>query len=190
MKIHWGAVPENTNFDPEAEGWSTIREPGPITLQFIAMPMAVVVGGLLMGMLWLVWPGGAATGSIWLLLLIAILLIPVHELLHVICFPGGLLSPHTLIGFWPSRVLFYAYYEGVLSRTRFLVTYAMPFLVLSILPILLVGVFGWPSLELVALSIINGMSASGDILGILLIGSQVPTSARVRNRGWRTYWKY
>lgn len=190
MKIHWGAIPENTDFDPEAEGWSSIREPGPIAIQFIAIPVAIVVVGLLIGLLSLVWPGGEAGGSIWLLIVIAILLIPVHELLHAVCFPGGLRSTHTIIGIWPSRILFYAHYEGVMSRTRFLVTFAMPFLVLSILPILLLRLLGWPSLELVALSVVNGAAASGDILGLLLIGFQVPASAKVRNRGWRTYWKY
>lgn len=190
MKIHWGAIPENSDFDPEADGWSPIREPGPLAIQFMAVPVAIVVVGLLIGLLSLVWPASSVAGSIWPLLLLAVLLIPVHEILHAVCFPGGLASPHTMIGIWPSRVLFYAHYEGIMARTRFLVTFVMPFLVLSILPILLIGLFRWPSLELAALSIVNGAAASGDIIGIMLVGFQVPASARVRNRGWRTYWKY
>lgn len=190
MKIHWGAIPKDTSFQPEREGWSPIREPGPLAIQFIAVPVAIIVVGLLGGALYLVWPGGSATASIWLLLAMAILLIPIHEILHAVCFPGGLRSPQTVIGIWLSRVLFYAHYEDVMSRTRFLVTFAMPLLVLSILPIGLIGLLRWPSLELVALSIVNGAAASGDIIGIILIGVQVPVSASVRNRGWRTYWKY
>jgi len=188
--IHWGAVPEDPDFHPENEGWSPIREPGPLAIQFIALPVAMVVVGLLVGLLALVWPSGSVSGSIWLLLALAILLIPIHEILHAVCFPGGLPSPHTIIGIWLSRILFYAHYEGVMTRTRFLVTFAMPFLVLSILPIMLVGLLRWPSLELAALSIVNGAAASGDIIGIILVGLQVPASASVRNRGWRTYWRY
>ncbi|HRV93147.1 MAG TPA: DUF3267 domain-containing protein [Anaerolineae bacterium] len=190
MIIHWGAVPEDPDFHPENEGWSPIREPGPLAIQFIALPVAMVVVGLLVGLLALVWPSGSVSGSIWLLLALAILLIPIHEILHAVCFPGGLPSPHTIIGIWLSRILFYAHYEGVMTRTRFLVTFAMPFLVLSILPIMLVGLLRWPSLELAALSIVNGAAASGDIIGIILVGLQVPASASVRNRGWRTYWRY
>ena len=190
MIIHWGAVPEDPDFHPENEGWSPIREPGPLAIQFIALPVAMVVVGLLVGLLALVWPSGSVSGSIWLLLAMAILLIPIHEILHAVCFPGGLPSPHTIIGIWLSRILFYAHYEGVMTRTRFLVTFAMPFLVLSILPIMLVGLLRWPSLELAALSIVNGAAASGDIIGIILVGLQVPASASVRNRGWRTYWRY
>ncbi|MCB0164316.1 MAG: DUF3267 domain-containing protein [Anaerolineae bacterium] len=190
MKIHWGAIPKDTSFQPEREGWSPIREPGPLAIQFIAVPVAIVVVGLLGTALYLVWPGGSASTSIWLLTAMAILLIPIHEILHAVCFPGGLASPHTVIGIWLSRVLFYAHYEGVMSRTRFLVTFAMPFLVLSLLPIILIGLLRWPALELVALSIVNGAAASGDIIGLILIGVQVPASASVRNRGWRTYWKY
>ena len=190
MIIHWGAVPEDPDFHPENEGWSPIREPGPLAIQFIALPVAMVVVGLLVGLLALVWPSGSVSGSIWLLLALAILLIPIHEILHAVCFPGGLPSPHTIIGIWLSRILFYAHYEGVMTRTRFLVTFAMPFLVLSILPIMLIGLFRWPSLELAALSIVNGAAASGDIIGIILVGLQVPASASVRNRGWRTYWRY
>ena len=190
MIIHWGAVPEDPDFHPENEGWSPIREPGPLAIQFIALPVAMVVVGLLVGLLAMVWPSGSVSGSIWLLLALAILLIPIHEILHAVCFPGGLPSPHTIIGIWLSRILFYAHYEGVMTRTRFLVTFAMPFLVLSILPIMLVGLLRWPSLELAALSIVNGAAASGDIIGIILVGLQVPASASVRNRGWRTYWRY
>ena len=190
MIIHWGAVPEDPDFHPENEGWSPIREPGPLAIQFIALPVAMVVVGLLVGLLALVWPSGSVSGSIWLLLALAILLIPIHEILHAVCFPGGLPSPHTIIGIWLSRILFYAHYEGVMTRTRFLVTFAMPFLVLSILPIMLVGLLRWPSLELAALSIVNGAAASGDIIGIILVGLQVPASASVRNRGWRTYWRH
>lgn len=160
-----------------------------MAIQLIALPIAIVIVGLLIGLLVLVWPPGSASGSIWLLLAMAILLIPVHEILHAVCFPGGLQSPQTMIGIWPSRILFYAHYDGIMSRTRFLVTFAMPFLVLSLLPILIVGLWRWPSLELAALSIVNGAAASGDIIGLVLVGLQVPASARVRNRGWRTYWQ-
>jgi hypothetical protein len=144
---------------------------------------------LLGGLFYLVWPGEPASASTGLLLLFLVGLIPVHELLHALCFPGGLKSPQTLIGVWPARLLFYAHYEGSMPRNRFLLTFVMPFLVLSLLPVVLVGLFQWPSLDLLFLSLVNGAAASGDIIGIFLVTFQVPRSAIVRNKGWRTYWK-
>jgi hypothetical protein len=189
MRLHWGAIPENQAFEPEAEGWLNIREPNPIAIQFIALPVALLVMPLLGGLFYLVWPEGPVSSSIGLLLLFLVGLIPVHELLHALCFPGGLKSPQTLIGVWPARLLFYAHYEGSMPRNRFLLTFVMPLLVLSLLPVALVGVFQWPSLDLLFLSLVNGAAASGDIIGIFLVTLQVPPGAVVRNKGWRTYWK-
>jgi hypothetical protein len=95
-----------------------------------------------------------------------------------------------MIGVWPARLLFYAYYDGVMSRNRFLLTFALPFLVLSLLPIPLIALTRWPSLELLFLSLINGAAASGDIIGIFLVAFQIPRGALIRNKGWRTFWKF
>jgi hypothetical protein len=38
-------------------------------------------------------------------------------------------------------------------------------------------------------ALVNGGGASGDIIGMFLIGLQIPRSAVVRNRGWQSYWK-
>ena len=116
-------------------------------------------------------------------------LFPIHELLHAIIFPGGLQSPYTLIGLWPSKLIFYAHYEDEMNRNRFLMVFFMPFFGLSLVPLLIVALFQLPSHELVFLSLVNGAASSVDLFGILLIGSQVPRLAVVRNRGWRSYWK-
>jgi hypothetical protein len=189
MKLHWGAIPENKDFDPEAEGWSGIREPNPIAIQFIAVPVALAVIPLLGSLFYLIWPASPASASTWLIMIFMVGLIPAHELLHAICFPGGLHSPQTLIGIWPARLLFYAHYEGVMPRNRFLLTFAMPFLVLSLLPIVIIALTRWPALDFLFLSLVNGAAASGDIIGIFLVAFQVPRNTMVRNKGWRTYWK-
>lgn len=95
-----------------------------------------------------------------------------------------------MIGVWPSRFVFYAHYDGELTRRRFLVILFAPFLVLSLLPIAIVALFEWPSLELLLLSVANGGAASGDIIGIFLVALQMPRSAIIHNHGWRSYWRY
>jgi hypothetical protein len=189
MKFHLGAIPENTDFEPEAEGWAGIREPGPWLIQLLAVPIAIIIFVLLGSLLYLVWPSGSATPSAVLLVGFGLAFIPVHELLHAVFFPGGLHSPHTIIGFWPTRVLFYAHYEREMSRDRFLIVFLAPLIGLSLIPIALIALFQWPSLELAFLSLINGAAASGDIIGVLLVGLQIPRGVVVRNKGWRSYWK-
>jgi hypothetical protein len=203
MRLHFGAVPDDPHFHPEAEGWSAIREPGPWAIQFIALPFAFVLAFISSGMLYLVFPrdlllGQPLTASmlcapIWIWMVI--LLIPVHELLHAICHPGWGLSSNSVIGIWLSRALFYAHYEGTMPRNRFLLTAAMPYLVLGLLPIPLLAVssiFDWTPftvLGLAYLSLIGSVLACGDAVGFWLILPQIPASAAVRNKGWRTYWK-
>ncbi|MBI5686846.1 MAG: DUF3267 domain-containing protein [Verrucomicrobia bacterium] len=207
MQIHWGAIPAAVDFQPEAEGWNPIREPSPVLMQFIALPLGVVMVGLLVTVLHFIAPRGlCGNGTIVIppsevsvafagALIVLVLLIPVHEMIHALIHPAQGRTDKTMIGIWPSRLLFYAHYEGVLSRGRFLAVFAAPFIVLSLCPIPLIALMSaWGKCSaiemcLTALSLINGLSSAGDALGMMLIASQVPTTANVRNRGWRTYWK-
>ncbi len=204
MRFHYGAVPEDPQFFPEAEGWLAIREPGPWALQLMAVPGAVILLLLSGGLLYLVFPRELfATQSLdttisipgWLVLTILILLIPIHELFHAVCHPGWGFSSNSVIGIWLSKGLFYAHYEGPMSRNRFLLIFAMPYIVLSLLPIPLIAVavvLGWSlvaALVLAFLSLLAAAIACGDLVGFLLIVFQIPGSAIVRNKGWKTYWK-
>ena len=135
MRFHYGAVPEDPDFQPEAEGWQPIREPGPLTLQLLALPAAAILLVISVGLLNLVFSGEFFKSQplpttnplpVWLLLSVVILLIPVHELLHAVVHPGWGLSSNSVIGLWLSRALFYAHYEGPMARNRLLLVFAMP----------------------------------------------------------------
>jgi hypothetical protein len=120
-------------------------------------------------------------------------LVLVHELLHAAVHPGWGLSHSTILGAWPSRLLFYAHYSGPLSRNRFLCVFTMPFLIITVLPLGMAAC----GLQLPALirwavawaSTFNALASCGDYFGMLLVSLQVPGAAIVQNRGWRTYWK-
>lgn len=202
MKLHYGAVPENPDFDPQADGWSSIREPGPFLLQILAIPVALVTLALLGGLFALAFPPGSSVGSppsisfsLWTLAFILIFLIPVHEMIHAFCTPQMGFTDHTLIGIWPAKLLFYAYYDGPMSRSRFLITFLGPFVILSLLPIAGIALGRWYPLpnevafHLMLLSFLNGAAASGDLIGFVLVLFQIPSTATVRNFGWRTFWK-
>lgn len=200
MRFHIGPVPETPWQDGE-ETWRPIREPGPVLFQVLALPLAFGVLFVLAVIWWRLplqeinvviagWKDALAA----LGLMAAV--IGVHELLHALVMPGGWKSNEVIIGFWPQRLLFYAHYTGAMSRNRFLAVMITPFLVLSLGPIGLVwvlaamgGVSSWLLTVAFAVSVFNGAASCGDLLGTLLVGTQVPGDAVVRNRGWRTYWR-
>jgi hypothetical protein len=203
MRFHFGAIPDDPHFHPEAEGWSSIREPGPWMIQLIALPVVFVLVFFSFGLLYLVFPREllfnqsftvsmlCAPAWVWMF----ILLIPVHELLHTVCQPSWGFSSNSVIGVWPSKVLFYAHYQGAMSRNRFLLVLAMPYIVLGLIPIPIIAVsqvFGltaFPVVALAYLSLIGAALACGDAVGFWVILSQIPSSSIVRNKGWKTYWK-
>jgi hypothetical protein len=193
MRLHYGAVPENKAFIPEAEGWHNVRELSPIATQFIAIPVAI--GLLFIWRVCLVLFQPAAFSSqtsrieINIGSLLLLLLIPAHEFLHALVHPGWGLSSKTIIGLWLSKGMFYAYYEGEMSRKRLLLVYITPFIILGMLPTILIAAIPELMQSLLWSSLFGSVSACGDLVGAGLIFFQIPRSAIVRNKGWKTYWK-
>ena len=196
MKLHLGALPDD--FEPD-ESWRTIVEPSPLWLQVVAAPIALLSGAIF----FFTWrsvidmdtphiPAGWELAWQWAIIGSFPLLIFVHEVIHAVCYPGYGLGKETLIGCWPSRMLFYAYYNGPMSRDRFLTVFAMPFLVISVLPLALASLISLPEIlssVLAWFSIWNAIFACGDMIGFALILFQVDRRALVRNKSWRSYWK-
>jgi hypothetical protein len=64
----------------------------------------------------------------------------------------------------------------------------MPFLVITVLPLLIALVTGHASILVAFVSSLNALGAGIDIFGVVLLLWQVPRHANVFNQGWRTYW--
>jgi hypothetical protein len=205
MRLHYGPIPENPDFHPEAEGWTPLREPSAGLFVWIASGVGIV-NGILAALAWaaILEDGVNLSYTIrgddprpWLSVLVALAivfgffaaLIGVHELLHAAVFPGWWLSPRTLIGVWPLKGMFYAAYDGPLSRNRFLLALLTPLAVLSILPWLVEAIShtGWPQLPMI--SVVNAMAAGGDAFAAALIAWQVPAGATMQNQGWKSWWR-
>jgi hypothetical protein len=122
------------------------------------------------------------------LLLLLLAVTPAHELLHAVFYPGSGRSPHTILGFWPRALMFYAHYTNELPRDRLIAATLAPFLSLSIVPLAAASLLDFASPNLALLSIWNGLSSCGDLYGVHLLLTQVPRHAAVRNQGWRTWW--
>jgi hypothetical protein len=202
MRIHFGPPPVDQDFQPEAEGWTALKEPSPIMLNVIATPVGLAIGAILIAGWAIVQPqvqldgssGERQNGPFILVAAVAglVALIVVHELLHAITYPRFGLTKDVLIGVWPSKLLCYAVSLGVVGRSRLLVVYVMPFFVLSVLPLVvcLLLRLNPTAVGMVAIvSVVNGMLAGGDITIVGIILWQVPANAVLKNKGWATWWK-
>ena len=200
MRFHSGAIPENPTFHPEAEDWRSIREPGPIAIQILAIPVAVLLMILTGWLFWQFLPSKfifeeMAPYHLELTIVVLFLLLPVHELLHALCHPGFGFSNQTVLGVWPSKLLLYAHYEGALSRNRFLVIVLSPLIGLTLIPLVILALLSsyTPSLNVIVnlgcLAFVNAASASGDVIAFFAVLLQIPASGVIQNQGWRTFWK-
>lgn len=219
MRFHLGAFPENKDFDPESEGWAALPDVNLDTIHLRALRASL---GLFL--LWLLFflvgfPLELFTSQAiqlspnefqiqflifqippWfiLVILIAILIlfIPTHEIVHVLCCPGWGLSANTVVGLWLPKGFLYVFYDGPMSRNRFMFVLLAPYLFLSLLPLALMAIVrftGWTPvliLSLTWISLLGSLLAGGDFVSVgLLLSSKVPGTALIRNNGQKSYWK-
>lgn len=192
MKLQIGPVPASTDFNPDSS-WKPMQEPTPLSIQLFATPVGVILF-IAIGTLWMFLTPVKDQPFIpmlpvWQVLTTFALLIIVHELIHAAVHPRSGKYDDSVIGFWPSRLLFYAHYHGQLTRNRFAAILAMPTLVISLLPLIFSAVTRSGSHLIALISTWNALFACGDMLGLMLLLYQVPSKAVVRNCAWRTFWK-
>ncbi len=189
MRFHLGAIPETPDFSPDAS-WKPLREPTPWVVQLLALPVGIVAC-VAVGALWfLLTPlRDVSFDSPDMMLGALVVIIPLHELIHAAVHPRAGGSDDSILGFWPSRLLFYAHYGGELSRGRFITILLMPLLIISFVPLVICAITGRSSGWLAFSSALNALCACVDIFGVGLLLFQIPSNARVRNQGWRTFWR-
>jgi hypothetical protein len=192
MRFHLGPIPSSENFTPNEE-WRQLREPSPWVAQLIAWPIGIA-GFLCFIVLWLrltnLEIGKVDSGDFFFVgVLLWIPLIVVHEAIHTLFHPQFGKSPHSILGFWPAKLLFYAHYDGELTRLRFILILAMPFVALTILPFAVCFLANLTNEYVAWISTWNALFACLDLFGIILLCFQVPSNAICRNQGWKTYWR-
>ncbi len=205
MRYRYGPIPEDDVFHPEDQGWSDLREPGPLLLNILAIPTSILLIVVTIYAISLAWEGGplaivqevleqSGPNPFLVFLIVLIISIPLHELVHLLTHPQFGRSNKSIFGLWLSRGMFYAHYEGAVSRNRFLSILAAPYLVLAWSPVIILALISIsvPIVYveiLVMLALVNSVLPAWDVLGFFLLVSQVPSSACVKNKGWKSYWK-
>lgn len=198
MRFHLGPVPEDPGFHPDYNEWRKLKEPSFGVLMLLAIPVA---GLMVVGMLaaWSAVARAAGTdepvqfvitpATLLYSLAALVALVVVHELVHMLALPRFGLTSATVAGFWPSKLTPYVSYEGELTRNRYIAAGLTPFVMLSLAPLLGGVLLGWTPAWLVALSTVNALASSGDLINAGLLALQVPRRGVVRSKGLETWWR-
>ena len=191
--------------DPETLGWRAIRSPAGRRVYWLAalVGLALLSGLCLVLSLWSFAVGdrgGYATAgesaTPWRpVLVVLVVYIPLHESLHLLGQPGWGRSDQSVVVLWPARLRFGTYYEGCMSRRRWLGMRLAPFVVLSVLPAGLLALMKlWPQsveleIGLQVLMLVNALGSGGDVIAARLVLRQVPPAGQLCFRAGRAYWR-
>ncbi|MBN1267399.1 MAG: DUF3267 domain-containing protein [Anaerolineales bacterium] len=206
MKIQIGNVPKIPDFDPEAESLHTISGPNQSASFLIAGLTGIVL--LICPTLVLCYAfsffaipnpdpvQGAQLSPPWEAIVPTLLFyIPFHELMHLVWHPQMGTSDQSILVLWPSKLRFGVYYEGSMSRTRWLIMRGFPFVALSLVPAAFLSIFqnvpfnNFLRTSLEVLMVVNGAGSGGDVIAMLLVLFQVPQKGEMCFRGGRAYWR-
>lgn len=118
---------------------------------------------------------------------LSVVIIFIHELLHLVFVPGFLTSDKAFLGI--THFGGFAYSEEVLSKSRFILILLAPFIIISIIMPGILGALNLlnPLLKFMILS--SAMGSGVDMLTLVLVLIQVPAGAYLTCNGMRTYWK-
>lgn len=187
MKFRIGKPPINENIN--VLEWNLLKEPKSLTVtQVVALPIGLICAGLIFFILH--YFKGINIPKFGVKYILAyFLMIPLHEMIHALCYPGSLLSKDTVIGYWPDMSVFYAYNNCVLKRNRYLLVYIAPFVVLSIIPTIIMLFLDFKSDLLLLIVLFNALSSYIDVFSCVSILLQVPKEGLIVNSEEKTYWK-
>ncbi len=194
MTFKLGPLPEVPEFTPD-DNWTVLQEPSMWGFQLRAIPIAIITTGVF-ALLWmLLTPVRYSLGTLTFpppILRNAVTIvgvIVVHELIHASLHPQFGLSKETVIGFFASKMFVYTIFTGALTKTRCLIILIMPFVVISILPLLYAAVTQTASLLLGYISVLNALLGSGDLLAASMTARLIPGGSMIRSKGWTSFYK-
>jgi hypothetical protein len=121
------------------------------------------------------------------IIFLLVLLLILHELLHLIFIPNFIKSEKTYVGI----TLFGGFVttEEEISKSRYIIIAIAPFMIISVVLPIILGILGLLTPTLKFLIILNSMGSSVDLFNLLLIMKQVPKNAILKSNGSDTYWK-
>jgi hypothetical protein len=186
MRFILNNFPDDPDFQPN-DDWTPLKESSDLwVVQLQAVPflimnvLAVVLSMRLIGIRFEL--------NLTLMLISFLVFMPIHEFIHAVFFPEGLMSKNVFFGFTIKGFALFAAYLGEMKRNAFIRVLLAPLIIITFLGFLYLIILGRN--ELVEhIIVFNALGACVDCLGVYLILRQVPKGAFVRNKMIRTYWR-
>ncbi|MFJ6210540.1 DUF3267 domain-containing protein [Lysinibacillus sp. NPDC092081] len=188
----------NLHVDFIKNGWIPMKEPkNLISAILLSIPLMIVASMISIGVINIFssislrdfgFTSGGISITINLSVILGIvLLLIIHELLHLVFIPNFMKSEKISVGL----TLFggFVISEEEIPKSRYIFITIAPFMILSIIFPLIFSAFGLLTTTLKFLIILNAMGSSVDLLNLLLIMKQVPKNATLTSNGPNTYWK-
>lgn len=122
------------------------------------------------------------------IVLVMIALVFGHEAFHLAGFPKFGLAPDTVVGIWPEFGSPYVQHLAPMKRNRFLLSVSLPFVAITIVPILLSLHFSAHVDHLSWISVLNSIGAGSDIVVFAKLVISVPTKSFVVESGKTLHW--
>lgn len=195
MRVLFGMLPDDPAFDPANTGWNVVQNSGKGRFsRFAILSIASAVSFITAVAAWGTWVPNAwhgtftqayPLGSFFVCLVIVII---IHEFLHLVAHPFFGLSAQSVVGFWPKLMAPYVLFDGQMVRNRLLLVMLIPFLVLSVLPLLLAMLTGYSNANVALIAIINSSGSVWDIYRAIIVATCIPVGARVRAHSGDLWW--
>jgi len=182
-------------------GWIKIKEPQNLPLAILfSLPFAYLLLGIILWLAYLLKPeffNFMASDSLSLTLSIDLQLLLfvgaifvymfLHEMIHAMFIPDVIKSERT---FWGMNGVFgFVFTTEPIKKGRFLVISCMPFILLSVAPLLFLDFIGYLNWYTLLLCLINAAGSCVDFLNMALIGFQVKGKHTIISNGFETFYK-
>jgi|SRR5579862_1310924 len=191
MRFIYGPIPESGAIDPERDGWTPLRQDGINKYVGLSVVLAVPICIAAYVDLDYIKPLIRSNPIMLALLLVCVVvMLPVHELVHIMVFQGWWKDQHVMMGIWPSKGMWVCY-DSPQPRNRLLVMSLAPLIALSLIPLgvlSLLPIGPW-TLFLNFISLLHVAACTGDIQTFSRVIRQVPSNAVIHNKGWQSYWR-
>lgn len=185
-----------------ADGWVVLKEPEHIVLSILfSVPLMIILSLISVFIISLFSPltliefgfqqnnFSLALSFIDLITVIILIysVIYIHEIIHLIFIPDFLHSDKTFLGLtWFGG---YAYTEEEITKERYLFIGCMPFFLISVLFVVILGSTGNLTPVMKVMCIVNALGSSVDFFNNLLVFKQVPDRSKIVMNGPLTYYK-
>jgi hypothetical protein len=190
MRLVLGPPPNTISESEVVEGkWRRLAQPPLWALHLISLPLGIAVG-LVMLSAWVAFTPRFTVGDGPLspVVPITLLVLLAGPLFQLTAHPHLGFSAKSLLGLWPSRVTIYTSYSGKLAKSRYVLQLVLPFLLLSVVPLVAVVIIqvqsGWLVFVSCSAALVYGTN------GVLALAAaiQLPAGSVVAGRGFATYW--